>query len=406
MRWYNLYRYDGSPYFKNNTGASRAFRIPKGSKNDQKSYLRARDTGRLRVGLRQMARHRRKISRKPGLPPGTLAPEGIAGKTPVRITVLDYDAARFLEKELPLIEEIIPFRDTDSVTWINIDGLENTAVIEKVGRIFDIHPLILEDILNTSQRPKMEDLDRYLYVHLKMLQYREEDGEIGIEHVSMLVGTRFLISFQEKSGDVLEPVRDRIRKNGRIRKFGPDYLAYAIIDVIVDNYFLVMEHLEEKVETLEEELVQNAGPESLERLNRLKKDLIYLRKSVWPLREVISGIERIEPPLVEQSTSIYLKDVYDHVIQVIDTLEILRDMASGMIDIYLSGLSYRGNEIMKVLTLIATIFIPLTFVVGVYGMNFHNMPELRWEYGYLSVWAVMIVIVTVMVGYFKKRNWI
>ncbi len=320
--------------------------------------------------------------------------------------MLDYDAARFLEKELPLIEEIIPFRDTDSVTWINIDGLENTAVIEKVGRIFDIHPLILEDILNTSQRPKMEDLDRYLYVHLKMLQYREEDGEIGIEHVSMLVGTRFLISFQEKSGDVLEPVRDRIRKNGRIRKFGPDYLAYAIIDVIVDNYFLVMEHLEEKVETLEEELVQNAGPESLERLNRLKKDLIYLRKSVWPLREVISGLERIEPPLVEQSTSIYLKDVYDHVIQVIDTLEILRDMASGMIDIYLSGLSYRGNEIMKVLTLIATIFIPLTFVVGVYGMNFHNMPELRWEYGYLSVWAVMIVIVTVMVGYFKKRNWI
>ena len=353
-----------------------------------------------------MTRHRKKISRKPGLPPGTLAPDGIIKEVPVRITVLDYDAARFQEKMLPVIEEVIPFRDTDTVTWINIDGLGNTSLIEKVGRIFDIHPLILEDILNTGQRPKMEDLERYLYVNLKMLQYMEKEADIRIEHVSMIIGSNFLISFQEEAGDVLDPVRDRIRKDGRIRRFGPDYLAYAIIDDIVDHYFLVMEHLEEKVESLEEELVENAGPESLERINHLKKDMIYLRKSVWPLREVISGLERIDSPLVKDSTAIYLRDVYDHIIQVIDTLETLRDMVSGMIDLYLSGLSHRGNEIMKVLTLIATIFIPLTFVVGVYGMNFRYMPELGWEYGYYSVWAIMIAIVIVMVTYFRMRRWI
>jgi magnesium transporter len=355
--------------------------------------------------LGAMARHRKKLSRKPGLPPGTLAPEGIE-EVPVRITVLDYDAARFQEKELPAIEEIIPYRNTDTVTWINIDGLGNTTIIEKVGRIFDIHPLILEDILNTGQRPKMEDLDRYLYVNLKMLHYLEKEGDIRIEHVSMIIGSNFLISFQEEAGDVLDPVRDRIRKDGRIRRFGPDYLAYAIIDDIVDYYFLMMEHLEEKVESLEEELVETASHESLEKINRLKKDMIYLRKSVWPLREVISGMERTDSPLIKETTAIYLRDVYDHTIQVIDTLEILRDMVSGMIDIYLSGLSFRGNEIMKVLTLIATIFIPLTFVVGVYGMNFRYMPELGWKYGYYSVWVIMIAIVIIMVTYFRTKKWI
>lgn len=349
---------------------------------------------------------RRKIPIRPGLSPGTLAVNGVHTTGPVRITVIDYDEAHFSEKRVENVEDCFPFRDTDTVTWINIDGLGNTEVIERIGKHYHIHPLILEDILNTGQRPKFEDLETYLYVNLTMLQLAGPEKNIKGEHVSLIIGHNFLLSFQEDVGDVFDPVRDRIRKEGRIRKFGPDYLAYALIDDIVDNYFLVIEHLEEQVETLEEELVTNATPSSLHKINNLKKSMIFLRKSIWPLREVISGMERTESSLIKESTLIYLRDVYDHVIQVIDTLETIRDMVSGMIDIYLSGLSYKMNEIMKVLTLIATIFIPLTFVAGVYGMNFRYMPELAWEHGYYMVWGIMIAMVLVMICYFRKKQWI
>jgi len=346
------------------------------------------------------------MTRKPGLSPGTLAIDGKHTEGPVRITVIDYDAVHFTERQVSNVEDCYSFRDTKTVTWINIDGLGNTAVIEKLGGHYQVHPLILEDILNTGQRPKMEDLEAYLYVNLKMLQIAGPEKTIKGEHVSMIIGSNYLISFQEDVGDVFDPVRERIRKDGRIRRFGPDYLAYALIDDIVDNYFLVMEHIEEKVEDLEEELVQNATPASLQKINNLKKEMIFLRKSVWPLREVITAMERSESPIIRDTTVIYLRDVYDHVIQIIDTLETMRDMVSGMIDIYLSSLSYRMNEIMKVLTLIATIFIPLTFVAGVYGMNFHYMPELEWEYGYVTIWGIMIVMVVVMLLYFRKKHWI
>jgi magnesium transporter len=250
-------------------------------------------------------------------------------------------------------------------------------------------------------------METYIYLSLKMLSMKKESYDIKVEHVSIIIGPNYLISFQEDVGDVFDPVRERIRREGgRVRKSGPDYLAYALIDDIVDNYFIVMEKIEERVEDLEEELVVSATRESVWKINRLKKDMIFLRKAVWPLREVITGLERAESPLIKESTHIYLRDVYDHTIQVIDTLETLRDMVSGMLDIYLSSLSYRMNEIMKVLTLIATIFIPLTFVAGVYGMNFRYMPELNWEYGYVAVWGVMIVMVVLMLFYFRKRQWI
>jgi len=349
---------------------------------------------------------RRKVPIRPGLSPGTLAVNGAHTTGPVRITVIDYDAEHFSENRVDDVEDCYPFRDTNTVTWINVDGLGNTDVIEKIGKHYHIHPLILEDILNTGQRPKMEDLESYLYVNLTMLQILGSEKEIKGEHVSMIIGPNFLLSFQEDVGDVFDPVRERIRKEGRIRNFGPDYLAYALIDDIVDNYFLVIEHIEEQVEDLEEELVRNAIPASLQKINSLKKSMIFLRKSIWPLREVISGMERSESPLIKEGTIIYLRDVYDHIIQVIDTLETIRDMVSGMIDIYLSGLSYKMNEIMKVLTLIATIFIPLTFVAGVYGMNFHYMPELAWEYGYVTVWGIMIAMVLVMLFYFRNKHWI
>jgi magnesium transporter len=353
-----------------------------------------------------MTRRRHKLSKKAGLPPGTLEVIGEPKGGPVRITIFDYDAGHFEERQVERVEDCLPYRDTATVTWINIDGIANVEVLEKIGKYFTIHPLILEDIQNTEQRPKMEDLDDYLYINLKMIQAPLPGKEIRLEHVSLIIGPNYLVSFQEDPGDVFDPVRDRIRKDGKIRKFGPDYLAYALIDNIVDNYFIVMERMEERVEELEAELVENATPQSLEKINRMKKDMIYLRKAVWPLREVITGLERSDSPLVREETLIYFRDVYDHLIQVIDTLETYRDMVSGMIDIYLSGLSYRMNEIMKVLTLIATIFIPLTFIVGLYGMNFRNMPELDYRYGYYIVWGVMIGIVIIMLTYFRKKKWI
>ncbi|MBP1929525.1 magnesium transporter [Methanolinea mesophila] len=353
-----------------------------------------------------MSRRRHKLSKKAGLPPGTLEVTGEPKGGPVRITLFDYDSVHFEERQVQKIEDCLPYRDTATVTWINIDGVANVEVLEKIGTYFSIHPLILEDIQNTEQRPKMEDLDTYLYINLKMIQAPLPGKEIRLEHVSLIIGPNYLLSFQEDPGDVFDPVRERIRKDGRIRRFGPDYLAYALIDNIVDNYFLVMERMEERVEDLEEELVENATPQSMEKINGLKKDMIYLRKAVWPLRELVTGLERSDSPLIKEETLIYLRDVYDHIIQIIDTLETYRDMVSGMIDIYLSGLSYKMNEIMKVLTLIATIFIPLTFIVGVYGMNFRNMPEINYRYGYYVIWGVMIGMVAIMLGYFRKKKWI
>jgi magnesium transporter len=331
---------------------------------------------------------------------------GTPSDLPGLIPVIDYDASHFEEKTVEKISECFPFRDTETVTWINVDSLGNPKLIEDLAKCFTIHPLIIEDIFNTGQRPKMEDLDQYIYLNLKMLSYLDATKDIKIEHISMVFGHNFLISFQEDIGDIFDPIRERIRKEGRIRKLGPDYLAYALIDSIVDNYFVVMEKLEEQVEDLEEELVLNPTPDSLHRINRLKKDMIYIRKSVWPLREMINTLEQSESVLIREATGIYLRDVYDHTIQVIDTLETFRDMVSGMIDIYLSGLSYKMNEIMKVLTLIATIFIPLTFVVGLYGMNFENMPEIEWEFGYYTVLVVMAVMVAGMLIYYRKKKWI
>ena len=354
-----------------------------------------------------MPKNRRKVKLRAGLPPGTLIPPaGSLDGEPALITIIDYDAGTFQEKTATSIEECLPFRETDTVTWINVDGLSDTGLIGRIGKSFNIHPLILESILNTGQRPKMEDLGTYIYVNVKMLQYLEAGRKVKIEQVGLIVGRNYVISFQEDAGDVFDPVRERIRKDGRIRKYGTDYLAYALLDAIVDNYFIVMESLGEQVELLEEALVSNPSKDMLMNIHALKKDMIYLRKSVWPLREVISGLERSDNDLVKDATRIYLRDVYDHTIQVIDTIETFRDMVSGMIDIYLSGMSMRLNEVMKVLTLIATIFIPLTFIVGVYGMNFRYMPELNHPYGYYGVWAVIIIVTVAMLLYFRKKRWI
>ena len=325
----------------------------------------------------------------------------------VKVTCIDYDGDHFEEKEVKTIDECFPLKDKPAATWINIDGVHQLDNIEQIGNQFKIHPLVLEDIMNTGQRPKMEDFTDYLFIVLKMLHYDEKENDTKTEQVSLILSTNYVISFQENEGDVFDPIRERIRTDrGRTRKMGADYLAYSLIDAIVDNYFMVLEKIGEKIEDIEDEMVKNPTPEVLHSIHRLKRELIFLRKSVWPLREVISRLERWESPLIDKSMNIYLRDVYDHTIQVIDALETFRDMLSGMLDIYLSIVSNRMNEVMKVLTIIATIFIPLTLVAGIYGMNFKYMPELDSPWGYPMVYMIMLAVSAVMLMYFRRKKWL
>jgi magnesium transporter len=354
-----------------------------------------------------MPRLIKKRSQKAGLPPGTLVHIGEQKAEKVSITVIDYDEARFQEEEIETVDECFLFKDKPTVTWINVDGIHEVEVLELLGDCFGLHPLVLEDILNTDQRPKLEDFGEYIFVVLKTFSYNDQNGELEPEQISLILGPSLVLSFQEKEGDVFNPIRERIRSSkGRIRRMGAGYLAYALLDSIVDNYFIVLEKVGEKIEFLEEELVTNPTPETLQTIHNLKRDMIVLRKSVWPLREVIGSLERGESSLIGESIEIYLRDVYDHTIQVIDTIETFRDMISGMLDIYLSSVSNRMNEVMKVLTIIATIFIPLTLIAGIYGMNFQHMPELGWRWGYPMVWLIMLAIGVLMLVYFRRRNWL
>ena len=354
-----------------------------------------------------MARLIKERARKRGLSPGTLVHIGEKSGKEVNITVIDYDEAHLQEIEIKTIEECFPFKEKPTVTWINIEGLHQAEIIQHLGDCFGLHPLVMEDILNTDQRPKVEDHKDYLYIVLKML-HNVEGPEIVTEQISLILNPSFVISFQEGiEGDVFTPVRERLRSGkGRIRGMGADYLAYTLIDAIVDNYFAILEGIGERIEDLEEELVSHPKKETLHRIHELKREMIFLRKAVWPLREVISTLQRGDSPLIKNTTAIYLRDVYDHTIQVIDAIETSRDMLSGMLDIYLSSISNRMNEIMKFLTIIGTIFIPLTFIVGIYGMNFEFMPELNWRYGYFAVMTFMFAIGIFMLFYFKKKKWL
>ncbi len=349
----------------------------------------------------------KKLSHKAGLPPGTLVHVGERKAEEVKITIIDYDQTGFQEKEVQTVEECFPFKETPTVTWININGLHEVSVIEKIGTHFGLHPLIQEDILHTGQRPKMEDFDTYILLILKMLRYDDEANTVRTEQISIILGPNFVISFQEVQGGVFNPLRERIRTGrGRVRRMGADYLAYALLDSIVDHYFILLETCGERIELLEEELALNPQPETLQAIHNLKQEIIFLRKSVWPLREVISGTERAESPLIHDDISMYLRDLYDHTIQVIDSVETYQDILSGMIDLYLSSVSNKMNEVMKVLTIFASIFIPLTFMAGVYGMNFEFMPELKIRWAYPALWGAMIVVAASLLIFFKRRKWL
>ena len=326
---------------------------------------------------------------------------------PVKLSVIKYDGANFEEKAVGNVEEAFKLRSKSSVMWLNIDGVHQPEIIEQVGKSFGLHPLVAEDIASTGQRPKMEDFDDYIFVVVRMFRFDGEEGETKSEQISIILGADFVISFQEREGDVFDAIRERLRNNkGKIRKLGADYLAYALIDAIVDNYFMILENLGEAVEDIEDRLVTNPTSETLQTIHDLKREMIYLRKSVWPLREVINRMERSESPLINKSTFVYLRDVYDHTIQIMDAVDTFRDMLSGMLDIYLSSVSNRMNEVMKVLTVIATIFIPLTFVAGIYGMNFKFMPELDLTWSYPAVLVLMLVVALLMVMFFRRKKWI
>jgi magnesium transporter len=354
-----------------------------------------------------MSRLVQKRSRKAGLPPGTPVHIGERKSAVTRLWLLHYDEQGAAEKEIQALEECRAFRDKPGVTWINVTGLHEVERLAQLGSTLALHPLVLEDILNTDQRPKTEDYGEYIYIVLKALGNGNVEQEITAEQISLILARNLVISFQESDSGIFNAVKERILKNpGRFGKLGADYLAYALMDAVVDNYFAIFEKLGDRIEALQQSLVARPARETLPALNTLKREMLYLRKSVWPLREVVSGLQRGDSPLIQKSTGLYVRDLYDHIIHVIDTIETYRDMLSGMLDIYLSSLNMRLNETMKVLTIIATIFMPLSFIVGVYGMNFRYMPELGWRWGYPAVLLLMLIVAGGMLVYFRRRKWI
>ena len=347
-------------------------------------------------------------SEKTGTPPGTLVYIGEERKEEVSISKFLY-SDKFVEEEVILDPENITVPRSENIKyWVDVDGIHNKEVIEKVGKIFDIHPLTLEDIMNSEHRPKLEYHEDYIFIILKMLTYNEEKEEIESEQVSMVFGDDFLVSFQEKTGDVFGPVRKLIREknSNRIKKEGSDYLAYALLDSIIDNYYYILEKTGERIEILEDELISGYDSDIMNKIHELKKTMTIFRRSAWPLREIMSGFLKNESSIIREQTIPFIRDLYDHVVQIIETIEISRDNLSNLIDLYLSNSSAKMNETMKVLTIIATIFIPLTFIVGVYGMNFEYMPELTWRAGYPLIMGIMLILSLLMLYYFKKKKWL
>jgi magnesium transporter len=348
----------------------------------------------------------KKRSQKAGLPPGTLIHIGEPGSGEVRTTVVEYDEGHFQERGWDTPEGCYVFPPRPAVTWINVDGIHQKDLVEKLGECFRLHPLVQEDILNTDQRPKVEDYGEDLFIVVKSLSYDEGTEEITAEQISLILRPEGVLSFQEKVGDAFSGVKERLRNGkGRLRRMGPDALVYALLDLVVDHYFAVLEKLGERIESLEANLLTDPSSLTLHRLQDLKREMLLLRKWVWPMREVLGSLERGDFSVIQESTRIYLRDVYDHTIQVMDTIEILRDMLSGMVEIYLSSINNRLNGVMKVLTIIATIFMPLTFLSGLYGMNFKYMPELEWYWGYPFVLSLMALIAGGMLVIFWRKKW-
>ncbi len=347
------------------------------------------------------------IPRTANLPPGTLVHIGQRRIEAPVLSVIEYDPQHVREYQPADMEELAQPQKNGAVRWVNLDGIHDLEQVERLGAAMGVHPLVLEDIVNTSQRPKLEDYGDYLFLVFKMLYYNADENTILAEQVSLILRQGVVASFQEAPGDVFGAIRDRIRTGGgRIRTMPADYLAYALLDAVVDNYFVVLEHFAENIELLEDRLIEESTPEMLEEIYVLKRETSFLRKAAWPMRELAGAFDRTASALLSQGTRVYLRDLYDHAVQVVDTVELFRESASGMLDVYLSNASNRMNEVMKVLTIIATIFIPLTFIAGVYGMNFRHMPELDEPWAYPVTLTVMAAVAAGMLMYFRKKRWL
>lgn len=352
-------------------------------------------------------REEKKITETIGLPPGTLVHIGEEQSKQVSITMIEYDNEKLIQKEIKSIDECFPISDSKTVKWINISGLHDVKVIESIGEYLEIHPLILEDILNTEQRPKIEDFENHVFITLKMLTFDEEDFEVDLEQLSIILGKNYVFSFEEKSVNALDMLLNRLKKNGiKARFMNADYLAYCMIDIIVDNYFVLLEKINNRIEFLEDKLIENPTSDILQDIYELKRELISLKKSIWPLREIIGALCRLNSALINPSTFLYLEDVNDHVLQIMDTVDIYRETVSGLLDTYRSSVSNKLNDIIKVLTIFTSLFIPLTFITGLYGMNFSFMPELNWRFGYYFALSLMALISIGMLIFFKRKKWL
>ncbi len=348
-----------------------------------------------------------RVRKAPGSTPGSLVHTGQRKVDNVRIRLIDYDADRIVEETVGSIQECFEHTEKDSVSWVNVDGLHDVDVLEQVASRFNIHRLALEDVLSTSQRTKTEAYEDHFLVILKMLSFDEATESVVAEQVSLIVGPGYLFSFQESHGDVFENVRERLRKTkGRIRSRGTDYLAYALMDAIVDSYFRILESIGDRIEEIEESVLDEPSIDVMHRIHHLKREVLILRRAVWPLRESLGQLYRGEMPQVKEETQVFFRDVYDHAVQVIDTVETLREVLSGTMDLYMSGVSNRMNEVMKVLTIIATIFIPLSFFAGLYGMNFEYMPELGVRWAYPALLAFMFTVGVGMLWQFRRKGWL
>lgn len=350
-------------------------------------------------------------TRKVGLPPGSPVYTGDLSSSETKINLVFYDKANVENKEISnvrLEEECCPYLDRkQGITWINVTGLHDVDTINRIATLLCLHPLVIEDILNTTQRPKAEDYEGYLYIDLRMLFYNESSDKIDSEQVSMVVTNNYVVSFHEREAPIFSVMQQRIQQNtGRIRQFGADYLAYSILDLIIDNYFLIIEKLEEEIERIDQVLTDVPPPVILEKIHSLTKKVGCVRKSVWPLRSLIDELRKEASPYIKKNTQIYLRDVYEHAIYVIDEIESFRDVLTSTMDIYLSSNNYQMNNVMKILTIITTIFMPLSLLASIYGMNFEHMPELKWRYGYLTVILVMIGISLTMIYFFKRKKWL
>lgn len=354
---------------------------------------------------------------KLGLPPGSLIHLGDNKDQKVTITAFDFTEEKYEEISPVDIAQIAKYKNNETVSWLNIDGIHDSKIIQQIGESFCLHPLLLEDLMNPHHRPKIEDFDDYLYFTLKMIAFNKRTKEIESEQVSFVLGDGWVLSFQETPGDIFDPIRDRIRnQKGRVRRKKSDYLVYALIDVIVDHYFIIIDELDDQIEALEEDVLSEKERVVIKEIQRLKKDLVFLRKSIIPIRDAVGNLQKGTSRLIDEKTTYYLKDVYDHTLHISDSIEIYREMLNNTMEVHLSALSNRMNKVMKVLTVISTIFMPLTFIVGIYGMNFHsedregnplpwNMPELYSPYGYLGVMLAMLLIGIGMLYILRRNKW-